>query len=83
MFPFRASPMLAELEKTNRTKDVKAIVDKHETAGAPESKAHRPIYRHWGSCDCTTEGECWQIKKVVVNSRACLSLQKQLHRADH
>jgi mannose-1-phosphate guanylyltransferase/mannose-6-phosphate isomerase len=67
----------------DRAQDVKAIVNLLERAGAPESKAHRRIYRPWGSYDGITEGERWQVKKIVVNPGACLSLQMHHHRAEH
>jgi mannose-1-phosphate guanylyltransferase len=67
----------------NRAQDVKTIVGLLEREGAPESKAHRRIYRPWGSYDGITEGERWQVKKIVVNPGASLSLQMHHHRAEH
>ena len=67
----------------DRAQDVKTIVGLLEQAGAPESKAHRRIYRPWGSYDGITEGDRWQVKKIVVNPGACLSLQMHHHRAEH
>jgi mannose-1-phosphate guanylyltransferase len=66
-----------------RAQDVKTIVGLLEREGAPESKAHRRIYRPWGSYDGITEGERWQVKKIVVNPGASLSLQMHHHRAEH
>ncbi|MFM7314164.1 MAG: mannose-1-phosphate guanylyltransferase/mannose-6-phosphate isomerase [Cyanobium sp.] len=66
-----------------RAQDVKAIVGLLEKAGAPESRAHRRIYRPWGSYDGITDGERWQVKKIVVNPGACMSLQMHHHRAEH
>ena len=67
----------------DRAQDVKTIVGLLEREGAPESKAHRRIYRPWGSYDGITEGERWQVKKIVVNPGASLSLQMHHHRAEH
>jgi mannose-1-phosphate guanylyltransferase len=67
----------------DRAQDVKGIVGLLEQEGAPESKAHRRIYRPWGSYDGVTEGERWQVKKIVVNPGASLSLQMHHHRAEH
>jgi mannose-1-phosphate guanylyltransferase/mannose-6-phosphate isomerase len=67
----------------DRAQDVKAIVGLLEREGAPESKAHRKIYRPWGSYDGVTEGERWQVKRIVVNPGASLSLQMHHHRAEH
>ncbi|MFM8935531.1 MAG: mannose-1-phosphate guanylyltransferase/mannose-6-phosphate isomerase [Vulcanococcus sp.] len=67
----------------DRAQDVKSIVGLLEREGARESKAHRRIYRPWGSYDGVTEGERWQVKKIVVNPGASLSLQMHHHRAEH
>ena len=67
----------------DRAQDVKGIVGLLEAEGASESKAHRRIYRPWGSYDGVTEGERWQVKKIVVNPGASLSLQMHHHRAEH
>jgi mannose-1-phosphate guanylyltransferase/mannose-6-phosphate isomerase len=67
----------------DRAQDVKKIVGHLEGEGAPESKAHRRIYRPWGSYDGITEGDRWQVKKIVVNPGASLSLQMHHHRAEH
>jgi len=66
-----------------RAQDVKAIVGRLEAEGASESKAHRRIYRPWGHYDGVTEGERWQVKTIVVNPGASLSLQMHHHRAEH
>ena len=67
----------------DRAQDVKTIVGLLEREGARESKAHRRIYRPWGAYDGVTEGERWQVKKIVVNPGASLSLQMHHHRAEH
>jgi mannose-1-phosphate guanylyltransferase/mannose-6-phosphate isomerase len=67
----------------DRAQDVKRIVGLLEAEGASESRAHRRIYRPWGSYDGITEGDRWQVKKIVVNPGACLSLQMHHHRAEH
>ena len=67
----------------DRAQEVKAIVGRLERDGAPESKAHRRIYRPWGHYDGVVEGERWQVKKIEVKPGACLSLQMHHHRAEH
>jgi mannose-1-phosphate guanylyltransferase / mannose-6-phosphate isomerase len=67
----------------DRAQDVKGIVGRLERAGAPESRAHRRIYRPWGHYDGVVEGERWQVKKILVKPGACLSLQMHHHRAEH
>jgi mannose-1-phosphate guanylyltransferase len=67
----------------SHAQDVKSIVGRLEAEGASESQAHRRIYRPWGCYDGITEGERWQVKKIVVNPGASLSLQMHHHRAEH
>ena len=67
----------------DRAQDIKGIVGQLEREGAPESKAHRRIYRPWGYYDGVTEGERWQVKKIEVKPGASLSLQMHHHRAEH
>jgi mannose-1-phosphate guanylyltransferase len=67
----------------DRAQEVKGVVALLERQGARESKAHRKIYRPWGSYDGVVEGERWQVKKIVVNPGASLSLQMHHHRAEH
>ena len=67
----------------DRAQDVKSVVNQLESAGARESRAHRKIYRPWGSYDGVTEGGRWQVKKIVVNPGASLSLQMHHHRTEH
>lgn len=67
----------------DRAQEVKEVVGLLERQGARESKAHRKIYRPWGSYDGITEGDRWQVKKIVVNPGASLSLQMHHHRAEH
>jgi mannose-1-phosphate guanylyltransferase/mannose-6-phosphate isomerase len=67
----------------DRAQEVKNIVGQLESQGAPESKAHRRIYRPWGYYDGVVEGDRWQVKKIQVKPGACLSLQMHHHRAEH
>ena len=67
----------------DRAQEVKGVVGLLESEGARESRAHRKIYRPWGSYDGITEGGRWQVKKIVVNPGASLSLQMHHHRAEH
>ena len=67
----------------DRAQDIKGVVGQLEASGASESKAHRRIYRPWGHYDGITEGERWQVKKIVVKPGAALSLQMHHHRAEH
>lgn len=63
--------------------DVKTIVAKLKAADRSESKLHRKVYRPWGYYDSIDQGERFQVKRIVVNPGAQLSLQMHHHRAEH
>lgn len=44
---------------------------------------HRTVYRPWGSYTQLAIGEHFQVKAIVVNPMASISLQKHFHRAEH
>ena len=67
----------------NHTQDVKKIVDRLKQAGRTEGQIHRKVSRPWGSYDSVDNGERFQVKRIVVNPGACLSLQMHHHRAEH
>jgi mannose-1-phosphate guanylyltransferase/mannose-6-phosphate isomerase len=67
----------------DRTQDVKRIVSRLKQAGRDEVCAHRKIYRPWGYYDSIDNGERFQVKRIVVNPGAALSLQMHHHRAEH
>jgi mannose-1-phosphate guanylyltransferase/mannose-6-phosphate isomerase len=48
-----------------------------------EAHTHRKIYRPWGWYDSIDSGSRFQVKRLVVNPGASLSLQMHHHRAEH
>ncbi|WP_300088901.1 mannose-1-phosphate guanylyltransferase/mannose-6-phosphate isomerase [uncultured Nitrosomonas sp.] len=67
----------------DKTQEVKHIVDLLKQRNRPEIRAHRKIYRPWGWYDSIDMGERFQVKRIVVNPGAALSLQMHHHRAEH
>ena len=63
--------------------DVKKIVDLLNAQGRVESESHRKVFRPWGSYEGVDSGERFQVKRIVVNPGASLSLQMHYHRAEH
>jgi len=51
--------------------------------GRPESDLHRKVFRPWGHYDSMDHGHRFQVKRIVVNPGASLSLQMHHHRAEH
>lgn len=66
-----------------RTQDIKQVVSRLQRDGRSESAAHRKICRPWGYYDSVDNGERFQVKRIVVNPGASLSLQMHHHRAEH
>ncbi len=66
-----------------RVQEVKAIVDALKARQREEAVLHRRVYRPWGSYECIDRAERFQVKRIVVNPGARLSLQAHHHRAEH
>ena len=67
----------------DRVQEVKAIVSQLKSAQRSECDLHRKVYRPWGYYDSIDAGERFQVKRIVVNPGAKLSLQMHHHRAEH
>ncbi len=67
----------------DHAQDVKKIVEQLKVDRRSERLVHRQVYRPWGSYECIDAGERFQVKRIVVNSGAALSLQMHHHRAEH
>jgi mannose-1-phosphate guanylyltransferase/mannose-1-phosphate guanylyltransferase/mannose-6-phosphate isomerase len=67
----------------DRVQDVKTIVNQLKKDKRTESSLHRKVYRPWGYYDSIDSGERFQVKRIVVNPGAQLSLQMHHHRAEH
>ncbi|WP_341644714.1 mannose-1-phosphate guanylyltransferase/mannose-6-phosphate isomerase [Thauera sp. SDU_THAU2] len=67
----------------DRTQDVKKVVARLKAEGRSLTQSHRKVYRPWGWYDSIDEGERFQVKRIVVNPGAKLSLQMHHHRAEH
>jgi len=67
----------------DHTQDVKKIVARLKAEARPQAASHRKIHRPWGWYDSIDEGARFQVKRIVVNPGAALSLQMHHHRAEH
>ncbi|WP_026295652.1 mannose-1-phosphate guanylyltransferase/mannose-6-phosphate isomerase [Aromatoleum toluclasticum] len=67
----------------SRTQDVKKIVTRLKAEGRTLADSHRKIYRPWGWYDSIDFGDRFQVKRIVVEPGAKLSLQMHHHRAEH
>ena len=62
---------------------IKNIVKKLKKNKRTEIENHRKVYKPWGYYDSIDTGHNFQVKRILVNPGAKLSLQKHLHRAEH
>lgn len=74
------SVLVAAKEKSQ---DVKDLVDELRRRDRDETELHRQVFRPWGSYDSLDSEDGFQVKRLIVNPDAVLSLQKHAHRAEH
>ncbi len=67
----------------HRSQDVKEIVKQLQADNRPERDLHRQVFRPWGSYDGIDSEDNFQVKRLIVNPGAVLSLQKHAHRSEH
>jgi mannose-1-phosphate guanylyltransferase / mannose-6-phosphate isomerase len=65
------------------SQDVKHIVSQLIAQKREEQILHRKVHRPWGWYDSVDEGGRFKVKRIQVNPKASLSLQKHHHRAEH
>ena len=69
--------------KKDSSQKVKDIVLKLLDCNLKEAKQQKKVFRPWGSYISIADGLNWQVKKIIVNQGASLSLQKHNYRAEH
>ncbi len=62
---------------------VKQMVDRLGHEGRAEARQHRLVYRPWGCYETLSMEPGVQVKRIMVNPGASLSLQLHHHRAEH
>ncbi|GHC29901.1 xanthan biosynthesis protein XanB [Kushneria pakistanensis] len=71
------------LADRDRMQDLKHIVARLEKEGRTESRSHCRVYRPWGWYRAMVRAPGFQVKEIMVNPGAALSLQMHHHRAEH
>ena len=74
------SVLVADLESAS---DVEDVLGEVAALGGEQHLFHSTIYRPWGSFHGLATGSRYQVKEIVVNPGASISLQKHFHRAEH
>jgi mannose-1-phosphate guanylyltransferase / mannose-6-phosphate isomerase len=66
-----------------RSQEVKDVVVTLAARGRGEHTLNRKVHRPWGWYDSIDAGPRFQVKRILVNPGATLSLQMHHHRAEH
>jgi mannose-1-phosphate guanylyltransferase/mannose-6-phosphate isomerase len=77
------TPDAVMVARKDKAQAIGAMVARLKVAGRAECLAHRKVHRPWGSYDGIESGERFQVKRIVVDPGAALSLQLHYHRAEH
>ncbi len=77
------TPDVVLVADKSRANDVKNLVARLKEENRAEACTHRKKYRPWGYYDSIDCGDRFQVKRIVVNPKASLSLQMHHHRAEH
>ena len=64
-------------------RNIKNIVEKLRKNNRREFDNHRQVFRPWGYYDSIDSGNGFQVKRILVNPGAQLSLQKHKYRSEH
>ena len=67
----------------SKVQSVKHLVQQLQDQGREEGILHRLVYRPWGSYESLSCRPGYQVKHIVVNAGAVLSLQLHHKRAEH
>jgi len=78
-----AMPDAVLVADKNRVQDVKMAVDLLKKKGASQAHQHPREFRPWGWFETLVVGERFQVKRIIVNPGAALSLQSHVHRSEH
>jgi mannose-1-phosphate guanylyltransferase/mannose-6-phosphate isomerase len=62
---------------------VKDIVGHLDRSNRSEAVHHKRVYRPWGWYESVSDGDRYQVKRIMVKPGAALSLQMHHHRAEH
>ena len=77
------TPDAVMVARKDKAQAVGKLVAELKAAGRSETLEHRKVERPWGSYDGIEKGERFQVKRIVVEPGAALSLQMHYHRAEH
>jgi mannose-1-phosphate guanylyltransferase/mannose-6-phosphate isomerase len=78
-----AMPDAVLISHKDRAQDVKIAVQQLKSDGAIQAEVFPKDHRPWGWFESLATGDRFQVKRIVVNPSASLSLQSHHHRSEH
>jgi mannose-1-phosphate guanylyltransferase/mannose-6-phosphate isomerase len=78
-----AMPDAVLVAHKDRAQDVKLAVQQLKARGVVQAETSPRDFRPWGWFESLVVGGRFQVKRIVVNPGAALSLQSHHHRAEH
>ena len=66
-----------------RAQDVRDVAAALGQAGRPERGQHPKVHRPWGSYEGIDESDGFQVKRLIINPGASISLQRHQRRSEH
>jgi mannose-1-phosphate guanylyltransferase/mannose-6-phosphate isomerase len=78
-----ATPDAVLVTSRDKAEQVKDLVEELKAQGREQAVTHLRVYRPWGYYQSVDAGPRYQVKRIVVNPNAMLSLQKHYRRSEH
>jgi len=77
------TPNATLIATKDKAHEVNKILDQLKKQNRNEQYSHRKVYRPWGWYDSIEAGENFQVKRLHINPKAKLSLQRHQYRTEH
>jgi mannose-1-phosphate guanylyltransferase/mannose-6-phosphate isomerase len=78
-----ATPDAVLVTSRDKAEQVKDLVEELKAQGREQAVTHVRVHRPWGYYQGVDAGPRYQVKRIVVNPNAMLSLQKHYRRSEH
>jgi mannose-1-phosphate guanylyltransferase / mannose-6-phosphate isomerase len=78
-----ATPDAVLVTSRDKAEQVKDLVERLKAQNREQAVTHLRVYRPWGYYQGVDAGARYQVKRIVVNPNAMLSLQKHFRRSEH
>jgi mannose-1-phosphate guanylyltransferase len=71
------------ISKNGSSQDVKKVLEQVKLHNSELAEKHTLVYRPWGSYQTLVNTSDYKVKKIILNPRSKLSLQKHFLRSEH